>query len=187
MNTAAAHEGTLLICIDMQPVFVRAVADGATVLRRCQFALSAARGLGIGVAFTEQVPQKLGATDPVLLALVEAPEVHAKTEFSALAPAGPLASALAAGRRSGHVVLCGVETSVCVFQTASDALRSGLAVTVLSDCVGARREADARACLEALARSGAAVLPSETYFYSVLGSAAHPFFRAFTELVKHYG
>jgi nicotinamidase-related amidase len=118
------------------------------------------------VAFTEQVPQKLGPTDPELLALLEASEV--------------------ASRRVSHVALCGVETPICVYQTAVDAMRTGMRVTVLCDCVGARREADARACLEALARAGARILPSETLFYSLLGEAVHPFFRTFTELVKKY-
>jgi nicotinamidase-related amidase len=95
--------------------------------------------------------------------------------------------ALTERRGLERLVICGVETPVCVFQTAADALKGGLAVTVLSDCVGARREADARVCLDALARAGAEVLPSETLFYSLLGGAAHPFFRGYTELVKIYG
>lgn len=187
MSTAAAREGTLLLCIDMQPVFVRTVPDGAAVLRRCRFAVCAARGLGMAVAFTEQVPQKLGGTEPELLSLAGAAGVHAKAQFSALHPDGPLAALAAAGSPVRHLVLCGVETPICVYQTATDALRSGLAVTVLSDCVGARREADARVCLDALARAGARVIPSETFFYSALGAATHPFFRGFTELVKTYG
>jgi nicotinamidase-related amidase len=167
----------------MQPVFVRVVADGARVLKRCQFAVAAAARLGIPVAFTEQVPEKLGHTDPELLGLAAAPVVHAKKTFSAwAAPAGLLARGPAE-----HLLLCGVETPVCVYQTAVDALQSGLPVTILADCVGARRPDDARTCLEALARAGAHVLPAETVFYSILGAADHPAFRAFTELVKTYG
>jgi nicotinamidase-related amidase len=175
--------GAVLLCLDMQPVFVRVVADGARILRRCQFAVAAAARLGIPVAFTEQVPEKLGPTDPELLRLVAAPEVHAKKTFSACAaPAGLLSRTPAQ-----HLLLCGVETPVCVYQTAVDALQSGLPVTVLADCVGARRPDDARVCLEALARAGAHILPAETVFYAILGAADHPAFRSFTELVKTYG
>jgi nicotinamidase-related amidase len=168
-------------------VFLRAVGNGERVVRRCKFAVASARGLAIPVAFTEQVPGKLGGTEPSLLGLVETPEVHPKDTFSALAAASPVGRALTEGRSLGRLLICGVETPVCVYQTAADALRLGLAVTVLSDCVGARREADARACLDALARAGAEVLPSETVFYALLGGAAHPFFRSYTELVKTYG
>ncbi|HXQ79685.1 MAG TPA: isochorismatase family protein [Opitutaceae bacterium] len=186
MNAALPPGTALLLCLDLQPAFLRAVADGGRVLRRCQFAVSAARGLGIRVAFTEQMPQKLGATDPSLLALVEAPEVHAKGTFSALAAGAARPGPLIDGRGVGHLLLCGVETPVCVYQSAVDAIRTGLPVTVLADCVGARREPDARVCLDALARAGAQVLPAETVFYSILGGADHPFFRAYTELVKKY-
>jgi nicotinamidase-related amidase len=60
-STSANSADTLLLCIDMQPVFVKAIADGEQVQRRCAFALAAAHGLGLPVVFTEQVPHKLGA------------------------------------------------------------------------------------------------------------------------------
>jgi nicotinamidase-related amidase len=187
MTAPKPIEGALLLCLDLQPVFLRAVANGAGIQGRCEFAVAAARAVGMPVAFTEQAPEKLGRTEAALLSLVESPEVHAKDTFSALAPGSPVRAALTEGRPVEHLILCGVETPICVFQTAVDAVQAGLAVTVLADCVGARREADARACLEALARAGAHILPAETVFYSILGGSAHPSFRAFTELVKKYG
>jgi nicotinamidase-related amidase len=163
------------------------VAGGPELLRRCQFAVAAAQLLGIPTAFTEQVPAKLGRTDPALLALAEPAEVHGKDSFSALAAGSPVLAALTEGRSIEHLILCGLETPVCVFQTAVDALKAGIEVTVLSDCVGARREADARVCLEALARAGAHILPAETVFYTIVRGAAHPDFKSFTELVKKHG
>jgi nicotinamidase-related amidase len=186
MSAAKPVEGALLLCLDLQPVFLSAVADGAGIRRRCTFAISAAHGLGMPIAFTEQAPAKLGATEPALLALAGSPEVHAKDTFSALSPGSVVRRALTEKRNIEHLILCGVETPICVFQTAVDALQAGTPVTVLSDCVGARREADARTCLEALARNGAHVLPAETVFYSILGGSSHGFFRAFTELVKKH-
>jgi nicotinamidase-related amidase len=187
MSAAKPVEGALLLCLDLQPVFLRVVGSGVRIQRRCEFAICAAHGLGMPVAFTEQAPAKLGGTEPALLALAGSPAAHAKDTFSALAAASPVRRALTEGRNIEHLILCGVETPVCVFQTAVDALQAAIAVTVLSDCVGARREADARACLEALARAGAHILPAETVFYSILGGSAHPFFRDYTALVKKYG
>ncbi|HXN36393.1 MAG TPA: isochorismatase family protein [Opitutaceae bacterium] len=186
MKPASPPKGALLLCLDLQPVFLRAVADGGRILGRCRFAVASARGLGMRVAFTEQAPGKLGTTDPSLLALVERPDVHAKEAFSALAPGSPALAGLLAGGGTEHLLLCGVETPVCVYQTALDALQAGLAVTVLADCVGARREGDARLCLDALARAGVHVLPAETVFYSIIAGASHPFFKSYTELVKKH-
>lgn len=186
MKAYASPEGVLLLCIDMQPVFVSAVTNGAHVQRRCEFAIAAAHGLGLPVAFSEQVPQKLGGTAAELLALAFGAPVFGKSTFSALADDG-IRDALVRDRAVEHLLLCGVETSVCVYQTALDARAAKLEVTVLSDAVGARRPDDADTCLAALVRAGVHVLPSETVFYSLLHDVKHPFFKAYTQLVKSHG
>lgn len=183
-NTDAATDA-LLLCIDLQPVFIRTLFEGERVQRRCEFALAAATGLGLRVAFTEQVPQKLGGTAPALLALAPGAPVWGKGTFSAFSDDG-IRDALLRERGVHHVLLCGLETPICVYQTAIGALAAGLQVTLLSDAVGARRSDDARACLDSLARAGAHVLPTETVFYALLGGVSHPFFRAYTQLVKSH-
>ncbi len=175
----------MLLCVDMQPKFIAAVQDGFAVRRRCEFAVAAASGLGIPIAFTEQVPQKLGTTAPELRDIAPRAPVWPKDTFSAFADDG-IRDAIMRQRDVQHILLCGIETPICVYQTAIAALADDLQVTVLSDAVGARRSDDARACLEALARSGAHVLPTETLFYALLRGVGHPYFRAFTQLVKAY-
>ena len=137
--------------MDMQPAFIGAVADGAAILRRCEFAVAAAAGIGLPIAFTEQVPQKLGPTAASLLALAPGAAVWGKQAFSALSDQG-IRQALVEQRAVRHLLLCGIETPICVYQTAVAALAEDILVTILSDCVGARRTADATACLAALAR-----------------------------------
>lgn len=175
----------LLLCVDMQPVFVRAIADGPRVLGRCEFALAAAQGLGLPVVFTEQVPEKLGGTAPELLAVAPGAAIFGKSTFSALATPA-IREAIVLQQGAEHLILCGIETSVCVYQTAIAAIAEGIEVTILSDAVGARRTDDARTCLNALARSGAHVLPAETVFYALLRDVAHPFFKTYTQLVKSH-
>ncbi len=173
----------VLLCVDMQPVFLPVIANAAHVHQRCEFAVSAATGLGISVVFTEQVPQKLGGTSPALVALAPQAPVWGKNTFSALADDG-ISDALLRVRQVHHLLLCGIETPVCVYQTAIAAVAAGVQVTVLSDAVGARRPEDARTCLESLGRHGVHVLPSETVFYALLHDVSHPYFRAYTKLVK---
>jgi nicotinamidase-related amidase len=179
-------EDTLLVSIDMQPVFIKAVAAGDQVQRRCEFAIAAAQGLGLPVLFTEQVPEKLGATAPSLRNLAPAAPVLGKRTFSALGDEA-IRDAILRDREVEHLILCGIETSVCVYQTAIAAIAAGLEVTILSDAVSARRPDDARVCLDALARSGAHVLPAETLFYALLHDVGHPFFKQYTQLVKSAG
>lgn len=185
MTQESAVPGPVLLCIDLQAVFLKAIPQHEMLVRRCALAIEAAQGLGLAVAFTEQVPQKLGATLPELCALApQAPQLG-KAAFSALADDG-IRDTLQR-LNADHLLLCGLETPVCVYQTAIDAIGAGTPVTLLSDCLGARRSDDARDALEALRRAGANILPSETIFYSLLRDIHHPFFKGYTQLVKKYG
>jgi nicotinamidase-related amidase len=185
MTAPEAPARLVLLCVDMQPPFIRAVTDGAEVQRRCEFAVAAAVGLGVPVVFSEQVPEKLGSTAAELRSLAPTAAAAGKDTFSVLECAA-LRHLLLEQYGAEHLLLCGIETSICVYQTAVSALAEKISVTILSDAVGARRPADASTCLAALRDAGAHVLPSETVFYSLLQNVKHPFFKAYTQLVKSH-
>ena len=178
-------EAVALLVIDMQDSFLAPIANSDQLLVRCGLAVSAARALGIKVIFTEQVPDKLGPTNEKLLALAPGARVFPKDAFSALQAPG-IHEHL---KRLGvyHLIVVGIETPVCIYQTALHARDSDLDVTVLSDCVGGRRADDCRVAIDSIVRTDCHVLPGETVFYSMLGSGSHRHFRQFTDLVKQFG
>jgi len=184
-DSDSSTSGALLLCVDLQPIFLKEIGDADRIVKRTSFAIEAARTLDVAIAFTEQVPQKLGGTLPELLKLApkKTPQ-FGKSTFSALADDG-IREALRA-RKIEHLILCGIETPICVYQTAIDALAQEFQVTLLSDAIGGRRPEDDEPCLRALARAGAYVLPAETIFYAILGGAQHPSFKAFNNAVKKY-
>lgn len=185
MTLPVSYNGPVLLCIDLQEVFLKVMPERDRLLRRCSLAIEAAQGLGIPVAFTEQAPQKLGPTIPELRALAPQAPQFAKSAFSALAEDGIRDALPKLGAE--HLLICGLETPVCVYQTAIDAIGAGTPVTLLSDGLAARRSDDACAALEALRHAGANILPAETIFYSLLRDIHHPFFKGYTQLVKKYG
>ncbi len=176
-----------LLIVDLQTNLLAVIPDREQLLQRAGLAIGAAQLLRIPIYVTEQVPEKLGPTDPALTGpLGGAARVFPKTSFSALKAAGLLETLREAGVR--HLLLTGIETPVCLYQTALDARREGFDVTLLGDAIGQRREADAAQCLRFLSeRADVAVLPVESVFYSILGDARHPAFREFTKLVKAAG
>lgn len=183
-DTFAPFAGAMLLCLDMQPVFLNTIPDRDRLWKRCSFAVAAAQGIGLRIAFTEQVPQKLGGTAPELLALTKDAALFSKSTFSAFGDDGICDAIKAADIE--HLIICGLETSICVYQTALDAVDNNFQVTILSDAVGCRRPEDGEMCLRSLIRNNVYVLPSETVFYALLQGAHHPFFKGFTELVKKY-
>lgn len=181
MSDPTNHLGLLLI--DFQDVFLKAIPDSERLLRRTTFALKAAELLGVAVAATEQLPEKLGGTTEALTSVWdENTPVFDKSAFSAM-EAGGLHRWVEANQID-HLLIAGIETSICVYQTAIQALGEDTGVTLLSDCISERRAEDREPVLKQLLSMEAHVLPSETIFYSLLGSAEHPKFREFTKLVK---
>jgi nicotinamidase-related amidase len=183
-SPASAAPGAVLLAVDLQDSLVDLLprAEARALRARATLALSAAACLGIPVLFTEQAPEKLGHTSAALRKLAPAAPVFAKTTFSAAADSAVL-SALRDGDTE-HILLLGLETPICVYQTALGALAEGFQVTVLSDAVGARRPDDHAACLAALRHAGVHVLPTETVLYALLHDAGHPCFRTLVGLVK---
>ncbi len=177
-------DAVALLVVDMQDAFLNVMPDREAVLRRTAFAIEAARAFGIKVIFTEQVPARLGPTHADLLSLAPEARVFAKNEFSALLAEG-LQDYL---RRINvyHLLLAGIETPICIYQTALHAQDNDLDVTLLSDCTMGRRPDDCVIVLEALSRAECHVLPAETVFYSMLGTSLNPRFAHFTRIVKRY-
>jgi nicotinamidase-related amidase len=172
-----------LLVVDVQAAFLPAMAHGDRFLRRCELAVRAARLLGLPIFFTEQVPHKLGPTHPDLLQSAgEGAAVFPKTTFSAWAVEGLVQAC--AERSIEHLLICGLEGPVCVYQTALAAQQALGGVTILSDAVTERRPEDTAVCWTTLRGAGVQVLPTETVFYALLGGAQHPQFRAFTDLIK---
>lgn len=180
----SAAPGAALLAVDLQSSLLGALpAATARALRaRAGLALAAATSLHIPVLFSEQVPAKLGPTDPELRKLAPGAPVFGKNCFSAVSD--PHLLTALRDRRVEHLILVGLETPICIYQTALDALAERFQVTILSDAVAARRADDHATCLSALRHTGVHVLPVETVFYALLHDASHPLFKTFTGLVK---
>lgn len=181
MSSPINHLG--LLCIDLQDGFLKAIPDRDALLRRCRFTIEAAELLGVSIAATEQLPEKLGATNESLSKLwADDTPVFAKSSFSAVEAEG--LHRWIEANQIDHVLLMGIEVPICIYQTAVQALGEDLGVTLLSDCVSQRRLEDREPVFQQLLAMEAHILPSETIFYSLLGSAEHPQFRDYTTLVK---
>jgi len=176
--------GVACLLIDLQEPFLNSIPDNQSIRTRCSFVIQACGLLGIPVYFTTQVKGKLGPTAPELKDLVpEAPEWD-KNTFSAW----PVESLQARLKDDGiqHLLVGGIETPICVYQTVIGAHADGFETTLLSDCIGCRRSQDGDSVLRALSQHGILALPSESVFYSMLGGVSHPAFRDFTRLVKNH-
>lgn len=172
-----------LLVVDAQPVFLNAIPEGAALGDACRFVVATAAALDIRVVFTEQRPDKLGGTRADIRKAAPGAPVFAKSSFSAFGEEG--VAEWLRDQDITHLLVAGLETPICVYQTVLGAMAEGLEVTLLTDATGGRRPADHEATLRALEKkSECHLMPSEAVFYALMGDASHGAFKAVSALVK---
>ncbi len=170
-----SRQRTALIVVDVQEGF-RSYETFEDVARSCATLVEGARILELPRIVTEQYPKGLGHSAPELG--LEGEPVIEKTVFSAVRAEG------FALNGCDQAVICGIETHVCVSQTAHDLLQRGVEVHVPADAVGSRHERDYRWGLERLDRAGAVVTTVESALFELLGRAGTPEFKQVQALIK---
>ena len=172
-----------LLVVDVQERLAAAMPPGdlERLLKYTLALIGAARELGIPVLATEQYPRGLGPTLPALRAQLPAPPIE-KMAFSCAADPGFAAALAATGRR--QVVIAGMETHVCVFQTARDLAAQGYEVQVCGDAVASRIEEHRRIGLDLCREAGAVVSTAETAIFDLLHLAGTPQFKKVAPLLK---
>jgi nicotinamidase-related amidase len=180
MSKLAADRTTLLV-VDVQEGFRKAVPDFDQVARATATLIEGAEAIGIPVVVTEQYPKGLGETAPeVAEHIPEGVEPLEKVCFSACEADG-----FDLGGRD-QALVCGIETHVCVNQTADDLLEAGVEVHVAEDAVASRTDANKRIGMQKMTRAGAEVTSVETALFELLGRAGSEEFKRVQKLILDY-
>ncbi len=179
-----AADQSQLILIDLQVRLMAAMppATAQRVRGTIGQLLAAAQLLEIPIWVSEQYPQGLGATEPELLAQLAKPQRFEKTSFS-LGACTEMCDALAQGARR-QLILCGVESHVCVLQSALDLQAAGYAVYVAADATCARNPQHHTDAMMRLRAEGVMISCVESILFEWLRDAAHPHFRAISQLLR---
>jgi nicotinamidase-related amidase len=176
------RERAALVVVDVQEGFRPAVLDFEQVAASTGVLVQGANVLGVPTLVTEQYPKGLGKTVPEVSQHLDGVSPIEKLCFSA-ADSDEFSRRLSETGRD-QVLLCGIESHVCVNQTADDLLRRGLEVHVAQDAVSSRSDDNRRLGLHKMERAGAVVTSVETALFELLGAAGTPEFKQVQKLVK---
>ena len=180
------RDRSALVVIDMQERLMPVIADGEAVTRASGILIEAARHLDVPVVVTEQYAKGLGPTvGAIAERLPNGAPVIDKMTFSA-ARNFDFAARLEAFRAGGrdHVVVCGVESHVCVMQTAADLDAQGRTVHIVADAVSSRAHANRDAALARFGALGISCVSTEMVVFEWLEAAGTPEFKAVSRLVR---
>jgi nicotinamidase-related amidase len=171
---------TGLLVIDVQEKLMAKIPPAHAIIRNIAFLIDGARILGMPVQATEQYPKGLGSTVAELAKRL--PQRPDKVAFSCCAIPEVVEGFQTAARPK--VVLAGIETHVCVQQTALDLLALGFRVYIPVDAVASRFALDHDRALHRLEQAGAIITTSESAVFEWVGGAGSPQFKDISRLVQ---
>ena len=179
------HQRSQLLIIDIQERLFAAMPEkpAQKVLRNTKILLEASQLLSVPILRTEQYPKGLGAThDELQDALPEDNTAFEKTCFSSCGAEGiePLLSS--PGR--DQIIVTGMESHVCVLQTAFELHDLGKQVFLLEDAVCSRHKDNYRNAIERLRNAGIIITNTESVLFEWLRDASHPQFKAVSQLIR---
>jgi len=167
-------EQSVLLVIDVQEKLLPAINEWRIVLGNVVWLIRVAKRLGLPVIASEQYPKGLGRSHPDVLAELPDGAVGEKLEFSCRQSS--CLDALPGNERRQYVV-CGMETHVCVLQTALDLKAAGKDVFVVADAVGSRTEENKNLALKRMRACGVDIVSREMVAVEWLKTAGTPLFK----------
>jgi nicotinamidase-related amidase len=174
------RDDSALLVVDVQSKLLPLIPGQQRLVWNIRRLIDGARILSVPVAATEQYPQGLGGTAPELAQRLGT--IPGKTAFSC----GECGEIFTEWREKGiwKILVCGIETHVCVGQTVHDLLGEGFRVYVAADAVAARGQFDHDIALRRMDSSGATLTTTEAALFEWCGKAGTPEFKQISQLVK---
>jgi isochorismate hydrolase len=181
-RTMLKCEEAVLVFIDVQGKLHEIMCGKETLDGHLEKMVRCAHLLEVPIVGTEQIPEKLGPTSEPFKTLLEHDPMIAKSAFSCCGDPKFMEAFQSLGKR--QAILIGIETHVCVYQTAMDLIDAGIEVFVVADAVSSRSPENKAMALQAIRDAGAQILPTETVLFGLLRDAADPRFKQLLKLIK---
>ena len=177
-----AADKCVLLVVDIQKAFVGHISELERVIERSKIMIQAAKLLEMPIVVTEQYPKGLGHTLGPIREILGDCLYYDKVTFSCCQD-DSIKKVLQNFNRS-QVLIVGIETHVCILQTAYDLLAMHLQPYIAVDAVGSRRESDRQVALQRLQQDSVTLTTTEAAIFELTGSAKHPAFKEISNLVK---
>jgi len=175
-------ERCALLVIDIQQRLLPPIFNNELMVRNAQLLIRAAGILNIPALMSTQYAKGLGTTVPEIASLLPGTEAIDKTLFSCFGSDVFCAALKRVPGNRNTLLLCGMETHICVAQTALAALREGYLVHVAADAVGSRTELNWKIGLERMRDAGSVISSTEMVIYELMRASSSA---AFKELLPH--
>lgn len=175
-------EKTVLVIIDIQGNLAQAMTDKLLLFENVQKLIKGMQAFAIPIVVTEQTPQKLGSTISDIQSLLTGIEKLSKASFSCCKNQHFVNKLSSLKRR--QVLLAGIETHICVYQTAMDLIQAGYEVHIIGDAVSSRTPQNREIGIQKMRDGGAVLTSTETILFELLQTAEDARFKEIFKIVK---
>ena len=180
------HENTIFTLVDVQQKLTAVMHNRQELVANLVKLVKGLRLLNIPVIWMEQLPAKMGPTIPELTQLLQDSTPIEKSSFSCYGSEDYIQTLKKS--RCSHVILAGIETHVCIYQTAVELIHNGYTVEVVVDATSSRNPSDKTTAIEKITHpsiSGMATrTTTEMLLFELMSTADHPAFRDILKIVK---
>ena len=175
-------ENTIAVLVDVQERLLPHISDSEELLSRLDVLLRGLDELGVPIVLSEQYKKGLGETPEVLKTLFAPALSLEKVTFSCAG--NDSFDEYIVVQAVKNVILFGIESHVCVLQTALDLLEQGIKPIIVTDAVSSRNENDKEVALQRMTREGAILTTTESILFELCFSSKNPSFKVISKLVK---
>lgn len=175
-------EESIFVQVDIQEKLFPHISNNEELEKNLLILLKGLKLHEIPFIINEQYKKGIGETIPSLRELTDEYPHFEKTTFSCCGNEDGLEAIKALGRNT--VILAGIETHVCVLQTALDLLEEGFKVVLVTDCVNSRKQSDKDMAIKRLIQAGVIPTTYESLLFELTVNAKHPVFKEISKLVK---
>jgi len=176
------RESAILIVIDIQGNLFDAMHSKEALLKNSIKVVKGAKIFSLPMIVTEQIPEKLGQTLPILAQELAGSATISKDSFSCWGDNQFKEKIESLARK--QIIIVGIECHVCVYQTANDLIHHGYDVHVVADAVSSRTKENSDIGIEAMKTYGAHITSTEMMLFELLRSAGDTKFKEIYKLVK---
>lgn len=175
-------ENTIGLIVDLQERLIAAMDEKEKLQNNCGILIKGLREMKVPLLFSQQYTKGLGETIPEIRNLVDDFSYFEKKDFSCC-DVPEMAEEL---ERTGveNIIICGIESHVCVLQSAIDFKDVGLNPIVVTDCVSSRKKSDIEIAKERFRYEEIMMASYESILFELTRSAGNSAFRAISKLVK---
>lgn len=177
-----------LIVIDVQTRLTSVMHHAESLIKNCQTLVRSARLLEIPITVTEQYPKGIGHTEPDLVNALESDYQPVEKTCFSCSGADQFNSQIEKHPQRNQYIICGIESHVCVLQTAMNLLgkenNPTSEVFIVADAVSSRKKKNRKNALSRLQQAGAIITNTESVLFEWLKNSTHEHFKEISALIK---